>query len=636
MAKADNTGLETATAAAAGPALADPAEGRRLSYLDQALWKQLGEAETEEEFARYWLTLQSRMLDGAVRAEVILGPAETGPFASAVRWPAGDPGADGLRISAERALADRRGVVYGHSANAGTTCFAAYPFLLQGRLRGAVAVEIGDRPEAQLRAVMRQLQWGAAWIEMWQWRQRAGEAETLRERASVALDLVAVATEEAGFEAAALAVVTEMAAALSCERVSLGFVGRGHVRVAALSNTARPTAKTSLVRAIGAAMDEAIDQKQTLCRSPAGDEIPYVTAAHSALAGTDGPASVLTVPFGDGDGDRPLGAFTLERGGASGFDESELRLADLLAALLGPILDAKRREERWLPVKAGEAGRNQLRRLFGPRHLGRKLAALLAVAALALGYAVVDVYRVTANASVEGMVRRAVVAPFEGYILAEHVHAGDLVRKDDVLAELDVYDLALKRLRMVSARAQRLAEYNQALAERRAADVNVIQAQIDQAAAEVALYDEQINRAKLRAPFDGLVLSGDLSQSVGSSVSRGDVLFELGPLDAYRVILKVDDRQIRDVAVGQTGSVLLASLPQTPLPITVERVTPVSEAGEGRNLFRVEARLEQVVERLRPGMEGIAKVEVGEQRLVWIWLRPLVDWLRIKVWAFFP
>jgi hypothetical protein len=35
-------------------------------------------------------------------------------------------------------------------------------------------------------------------------------------------------------------------------------------------------------------------------------------------------------------------------------------------------------------------------------------------------------------------------------------------------------------------------------------------------------------------------------------------------------------------------------------------------------------------------MEGIGKVSVGERRLIWIWTRSFVDWLRISLWSWVP
>ena len=37
-----------------------------------------------------------------------------------------------------------------------------------------------------------------------------------------------------------------------------------------------------------------------------------------------------------------------------------------------------------------------------------------------------------------------------------------------------------------------------------------------------------------------------------------------------------------------------------------------------------------------PGVEGVAKVVVGERRLIWIWTHEAVEWLRLKLWAWLP
>ena len=55
-----------------------------------------------------------------------------------------------------------------------------------------------------------------------------------------------------------------------------------------------------------------------------------------------------------------------------------------------------------------------------------------------------------------------------------------------------------------------------------------------------------------------------------------------------------------------------------------------------RNYFSVEGTLDHVPERLRPGMEGVGKIIIGERRLAWIWSRQGFDWLRLRLWAWQP
>jgi RND family efflux transporter MFP subunit len=236
----------------------------------------------------------------------------------------------------------------------------------------------------------------------------------------------------------------------------------------------------------------------------------------------------------------------------------------------------------------------------------------------------------------EGLVQRSVVAPFEGYLASQRVRAGETVEEGDVLATLDDRDLSLERLRWFTTHRQRLAEYDRALAEGDRAEANIIRAQIDQAKARIQLLDEQLARTRIVAPFTGIIIAGDLSQAVGATVERGQELFKITPLDAYRVILEVDESDIEAMQVGQAGTLRIASIPEQPLEYTVERITPISEQGDGRNFYRVEARLSTPIDAIRPGMKGIAKTYVEERLLIRIWTEKFTDWLRLKVWKWLP
>jgi len=165
----------------------------------------------------------------------------------------------------------------------------------------------------------------------------------------------------------------------------------------------------------------------------------------------------------------------------------------------------------------------------------------------------------------------------------------------------------------------------------------VVAAQLAQAEAELALADEKLARSRITAPFDAVVVSGDLRQMLGSPIERGKVLFELAPLDAWRLVVQADEREMRWLAEGQRGLLALASQPTARLPVVVERITPVAVAEDGRNFFRVEARIETTTPAtLRPGMEGIAKIETGPRRLLWIWTHAMADWLRLFAWHWLP
>jgi len=270
--------------------------------------------------------------------------------------------------------------------------------------------------------------------------------------------------------------------------------------------------------------------------------------------------------------------------------------------------------------------------VFGPRHPGLKLLGLtLLVAGAVLAFATTT-YRVTAKVTIEGVVQRAVVAPYQGFIAESRIRAGETVRQGQVLARLDDRDLKLERARWASEAEQMSRRVRQSAATQERSAMAIASAQEEQARSQLALVEERLSRATLVAPVDGIVVTGDLSQLLGSPVEQGKLLFEVAPLDAYRVILNVDERDIGELWVGQQGELLLSGMPYQRLPFTVRNVTPVSNAQDGRNFFRVEAQLEQRTLRLRPGMEGVGKVHVGERKLLWVWTHSFVEWVQLTLW----
>lgn len=610
----------------------------QVSFLDQALWKRFAGARTSEAFLSSWLALQCRLITGTTSGVLVLGEPDKGPFAPAASWPDEESASERLSAVVELAVAERRSVIQGDDGEqqgaASQESTVAYPLLIQGQLYGVVAIETAARPSGGVRSLVRQLQWGASWIEVLLHRQRQDSERNDLERTATALDLVAAALGHRGFRAACNATVTELATRLDCDQVAVGFVSRGRCAVTALSHAAQFGRRMDLIRNIGAAMDESIDQECIILFPPPEEGDYHVVRAHGELMRAHDTGPVLTIPLGIEN--RLFGAITFERPQGAEFDQAAVELCDCVAAVVGPLLEEKRRNDRLILWKLLESLWTQVKRLFGPHYVGRKLATA-AVLALVVFFSVAEGdYRITSPATLEGLVQRAIVAPFDGYVASQGARAGETVGKGDVLATLDDKDLALERLRWSTTRRQRQSEYSRALAARDRADINIIRAQIEQAEAQIQLLDEQIARTKLAAPFDGIVVSGDLSQSVGASVQRGEELFKIAPLEAYRVILEVDEAEITDLQVGQSGHLLVSSIPEEPLAYRVRKITPVTEAREGRNYFRVEAELEDAIDRLRPGMEGVAKTHIGRRLLIWTWSYKLIDWLRLQLWAWRP
>ena len=204
------------------------------------------------------------------------------------------------------------------------------------------------------------------------------------------------------------------------------------------------------------------------------------------------------------------------------------------------------------------------------------VAGLLLFLAIASGD-----FRIDAEAKLEGRVQRVVVAPFDGYIAEAPARAGDIVEEDQLLARLEDRDLKLEHAKWSGERAQLLKSQREALAKHERAEHSILHARREQAEAELALAEEKLARTRLRAPLAGIVVSGDLSQSLGAPIERGEVLFEVAPLDAYRIMLQIDERDIAHVQPGQRGELAL-SRPAAPAPRFHRGAHPAGFDGPGR------------------------------------------------------
>ncbi len=587
-------------------------------------------------FARGWLAVTGRSFPPIRQGTLFLRGADPAAAMEALAvWAAPGRPVDLERLKvlgtdALTAASEQRAPAL---AADGETATAAVPVLINGSIAAMALVEAVLEGPTGGRRLMRHLQWSSAWIEAFLHRQDQYAGRDGLQQASFIVEAIeSVATSERYLDAAR-ALAGLLANRFACGRVAVG-VRRGlKSRLSALSENAEFEGRTETARAFEAAMDEAIDQ-ETVLVSPSGEAgIRLVAHAQDGLRRALGVDHVLTVPIFTGKG--AFGALVLGRDGAP-FTQRDVDLLDAIAVSAGGALSARHEADRSFIGFVGHRIRRAASVILGPSFLLFKtiiLALVIGTVALAL---IRDTVRVTAPGTVNGEARRAVSAPFDGYLQTQFARAGDVVRAGTVIAELQDNDLVLNRLRNLAARRQTEAERDQALAKRDLAQAAIARAALEQKDAEIALDDEMLERARIRAPFDAVVVSGDLAQSIGKPVSRGDVLYELAPLDRYRVTLNVPETAIGSIRPGQQGQLLLTALPERPFAIEIIAVTPVARVADGVNSFEVLAHLVDPDSRVRPAMEGTAKIAAGEASLLWIWTHSFFDWLRIRVWSWLP
>lgn len=606
-----------------------PQEQPKRTVTAQQAWAALAAAKTAEQWFAAWLAVLGQALTDSRAALLLLAQAD-GSYAPAAAFPAARDLAY-LGDIATAALRQREGVVrrdeLGHAR-------LAYPLQAADRLHGAVVLDLGAVDEPALEQALRLTHWGAGWLIELVGRPAPSDPDTPDPAAEGRrlLDTLLALLGEGSLRETGLALVNRLGREFDCPQVLLGLARRHKVKMLAVSHAAWFEERTEAIDLAAQAMHEALDQRQRLHWPADADDPTRVTAAQRRYAESSRAAAVLSLPLASAT--QVVGVLTLERDRA--FKPHEVEFLETLALALAPVIELRREAERGVFGRTGRQIQRGAGWLSGSSHPAVKLGlGVAALALLALGIVPMD-YRVSAPALVEGAAQRAAVAPFEGYLKEAPARAGDAVRAGQVLAVLEDKDLQLERVRWESELEVALRKEREAMAAGNRVEQRLSAAQANQSRAQLDLVLSRLARVQVIAPFEGVVVKGDLSQLLGSPVEQGKVLFELAPLDAWRVVLKVDERDIGRVAVGAGGELVLASLPGRTWPFTVTKLTPVSVAEEGRNHFRVEATLGQTVPQLSPNMEGVAKVDAGRQSLLWIWTHRSIDWLRLAWWRFVP
>ena len=423
--------------------------------------------------------------------------------------------------------------------------------------------------------------------------------------------------------------VNVIARQFGCLTVTCGLIRSRRVVIEAISGQVEFDRRTALMVDTAQALEETYSAQEMLeLPSTDGKEAP--PQCHAALATQLKNPALLSVPLVEAN--KIVGVLLLERD--QSFSEQEKQRVERLALALAPIVKLKKIDDLSLYLSLKRLLFLKFKALVGSNKVGLKLCILVLVALVISSSLYTTTFQVDADAAIEASTKRAVVTSTPGFLREVEKKAGDIVHRGDVLARLDVEELTLERVRWVGERDKLVKEYRATLAQRDRSQVRVLEARRAQAQSRIDLLDAQITRGTLSAPIDGVVISGDLSQQLGSPVERGELLFEVASLSDYRLVLMVDEADVGDVSPGQQGRIRLRSLPDETFPFKVTSIAPVSETGAGANRFRVECSIEALPSNLRPGMAGVAKIEIEPRSIAWIWTRSFVNWVRLKYWVY--
>ena len=465
---------------------------------------------------------------------------------------------------------------------------------------------------------------------------RAREAEQVRQ----AMAALAVTQEGQGFHGAGLNLCNELARAMHCDRVSLGWIkGRG-VKIVSMSDTDQVKRHSEEVGAIELAMSECLDQQQPIAFPVPEDAEPLlqqcVVFSHKRLVDQREGKYVLSVPLRDRD--EWVGVLTLERQGER-FDPITIQRLQLIADVVGPQLTDRHETDRWWFGHVWRSIERSSGYLVGPRHVIWKLVGLAALLVLVVSLVFTWPYKVSSSFRLEAHDGRYLTMPYSGKIDRVHAMPGDMVTQGQLLAEIDATDVKLQLAEAIGKLKTAKIERDQATSEGKRSDAAKAGANVDELQARVDLLQTLLNRAKIVSPVNGVILEGDWMTKIGVAMEQGTNLFQVAPLEKLTPVLRLSETDVNllvEAMQQQTeplkGDMATRSEPGQAFALQFDRIVPLAKPVEGSNVFEVWCKIDDPKPWLKPGMEGVARLNVGKRRIFWIWTHRIVDTVRLWLW----
>lgn len=503
----------------------------------------------------------------------------------------------------------------------------------------AVITRCRDVERAQQRLVSMQLV--AGYFDLYMLRRKSEQALQLAQTHQDVLQYAtAVGTAET-FQQSAVNLCNALANRTGAVRVSLGWLKGVNIKVKALSHTENFDKRQELITSLQRVMEEAADQDEPVYYNPTPEvgepSTPNVTREAAAFSRQQAGNSVLSVPLRRHG--ELVGVLTLEWAAKTALPPGAVQAMTVAADVLAPQLYDRFQNDRWLITKAGLSARELTKKAIGPKYMVSKLVCTLLLAAMLVLVLYQPMFRVAAPFQFATTDKRVLSAPFDGFlgelglIDGRPVRAGMAVSQGQLLASMDTTDRELQRVEALSRSAALAAQARAALAEGKAAEAQIALEQKAGVDARVRVLESEIERARIRAPFDGYILRSEADDRRGGQVRAGELLFEVARIDELRVELAVNERDVGMLRVGQKGELATTSLPGQKYPFTITRIVPQGQAREGANVFTVYAELDgPIKETWRPGMAGEARIDIEPKPLYYHWTHRLVNWVRLKLW----
>lgn len=477
--------------------------------------------------------------------------------------------------------------------------------------------------QAEAATAARTMQRVASALRLWINSQSAADSDWQVLALGAVIEMVSKIEKESTIKAAAEETANLLAGRIGCDSVAVGTMHQGRMRMHAISGVTKIDHSSTSSQNYLQSLIESVTRKEPGLFPATTADNNHLLQAHKQLAACTHSESVFSQPLANEDGDM-TGALVMTGQGSLLRSSQVQRFCATAAPSISNAFDAVGK------MHVGPFRRTMIsvRERVSPLKRYLIVGGLLCSTLLLL---IPITYRVRCNCVVEPLTRRFAVAPFAGQILFGHKEAGDFVSAGDVLAEMDGRAIRWELSGVTAERQQSLRTREIELSERNIPKTILAELEYDRLVSEEAVLQHRRDHLQIKSPIDGVVLSGSLERSEAASVETGMVLFEIGPLKPMRIEIAVPDDEIAQVKNDFPVKVWIDGQEDLPIEGVVKKIHPRSETRDADNVFIAEIEFANEDGRLRPGMQGSARIDCETRSLGWSLFHKPMNYVRSRL-----
>jgi multidrug resistance efflux pump len=168
-------------------------------------------------------------------------------------------------------------------------------------------------------------------------------------------------------------------------------------------------------------------------------------------------------------------------------------------------------------------------------------------------------------------------------------------------------------------------------------DIEAAEAKLQGLRDELSYYQGQLERTQLRMPFDGRIVTLNLTDLEGKFFDKGDFFATVENSEAVRVQFEIPQSDVSEISVGGRALVKFYSYPNRTFEGEIVDIsTAVEEEEAGGEVVIVTTMIPNDDGLLKSGMTGFGKVQGEKKTVIEAFTRAIVRFFLVEMWSWLP